>query len=275
MSKLPQPWSEGRVTVRPALMKVAVSPTAVGAAAVGAGIGILDHSAILAAVLASAGWAGRMVAGVVAGRRRERAARPHPAQLDPWSVPEPWRQLLQQAMSAQARFGQAVAAWPPGPTRDRLVALQPRVYQEVEQLGATARQGAAAAGWTGAMYAASRPSSAALAEEMRAVEADLARLADTGSERKAELTRREDALAAQLRAVHRAQQAEDEIQDRLRKAVARFDKTVTELLSVDAQRVAAEPSGVANALDELSDGITTLRDALAETSGPPTDTGTP
>mgnify|MGYP000320077299 CR=1 FL=1 len=41
---------------------------------VGAGIGVLDHSAIVAVVLGAVGWTGRMVAAVVARHRRDRAA---------------------------------------------------------------------------------------------------------------------------------------------------------------------------------------------------------
>ncbi len=252
-----------------------MSPTAVAATAAGAGIGVLSHSLVATVVLAVAGWTSRMVAAVVAGRRRARAARPHPAELDPWSVPEPWRQLLQQAMSAQTRFDQAVAAWPPGPTRDRLGALQPRLYQEVGQLGTLARQGAAAGGWTPAGYASGRPTSSARAEELGRIQAERARLGDTAGGRRAELDRQEEAVAAQLRAVHSAARAEAELHDRLRGAVARLDQTVTELLVVESSSVNVEPAGVGSALDELSDGISSLRAALTETSGTPPDGGTP
>ena len=275
VANLPEPLPRQPRPLHPALVRAAVSPTAVAATAVGAGIGVLDHSIVLTVVLAVTGWTGRMVAAVIAVRRRERAARPHPAQLDPWSVPEPWRQLLQQAMAAQTRFDQAVTAWPPGPTRDRLGALQPRLYQEVDQLGSLARQGAAAAGWTGAAYASGRPSPASLGEELSRVQGERARLGDTSSPRSAELARREEAVAAQLRAVHRAAQVEAELQDRLRAAVARLDQTVTELLAVDRSTAVVEPVGVSSALDELSDGITSLRAALTETTGTPPEGGTP
>lgn len=275
VSNLPEPVQPHRPAVHPALVRAAVSPTAVAAAAVGAGIGVLDRSAVVAAALAVVGWTGRMLAAVVGQRRRQRAARPRPAEMDPWSVPEPWRQLLQQALSAQTRFDQAVAAWPPGPTRDRLTELQPRVYQEVAQLGATARQGAAAAGWNGGTFPSGRPSSGELKDELARIQADRVRLGDSSPARSAELGRREEAVAAQLRSVHRAQQAQAAIHDRLRLAVARLDETVTDLLTVEIGAVGQEPSGLSSALDELSDGITTLRAALTETTGTPPESGTP
>ncbi len=270
MANLPEPLNPSppeRRPLPPALAKAAVSPPAIAALAAGAVIGILAGSVAAGVAAAVVLWVVRMVVALIMLRRRERAARPHPAELDPWSVPEPWRQLLQQALAAQTRFDQAVAGWPPGPTRDRLTALQPRVYQEVGQLGALARQGAAAAGWTGAMFAPGRPSAASLSGELKQVQAERARLGDTASGRAADLARREEALAAQLRALNRAEQAGSELQDRLRRAVARLDETVTELLVLQAPAEMSEPIGVATALDELSDGITSLRAALTETSG--------
>src|SRR5581483_6712293 len=129
----------------PSVVRATVSPTAVALAAAGAGIGVLDHSVILAVVLAAAGWTGRMAAAVIARMHRDRAAQPRPAALDPWSVPEPWRQLLHQAMDAQARFDQAIADWPSGPIRDRLGYLQPRLWNDVAQVGGIANRGAALA----------------------------------------------------------------------------------------------------------------------------------
>lgn len=279
MANLPEPLpsrSPARRPLPPAMLKAAVGPTAVAVTAAGAGIGILDHSIPLAVALAVTGWVSRMVVAALTWRRRERAARPHPAELDPYSVPEPWRQLLQQALAAQSRYDQTVSNWPSGPTRDRLTTLQPRVYEEVAQLGALARQGAAAGGWTGATFASGRPTPAALGEELERVQAERVRLGEDAPARAAELLRREEALAAQLRAVHRADQVAAEIQDRLRRALARLDETITELITVQAPAAAADPVGVTSALDELSDGITSLRAALTETSGPAApEAGTP
>lgn len=271
MPNLPEP--RRREPPQPALLKAAVSPTAVAAVAAGALIGLLAHSVVLAVLLAVCAWGVRMVAAAV--RRRAGAGRPHPARLDPWSVPEPWRQLLQQALAAQNRFDQTVSGWPPGPTRERLEALQPRVYQELAQLEATARHGAAAAGWTGARIAPGRPGREALTAELKSVQAERARLAGSAPGRAAELDRREEAVAAQLRAAHRADQAEAELHDRLSRAVARLDETVSELLVMEAPATVVEPTGVSSALDELSDGVSALRAAIAETAGTPPDTGTP
>ncbi len=88
-----------------------------------------------------------MAAGMFARARRQRAAQPKPAELDPWSVPEPWRQLLQQALNAQSRFDQAIQDWSPGPIRERLTGLQPRLWADVEDIGTIARRGAGLSAW--------------------------------------------------------------------------------------------------------------------------------
>ena len=262
-------------------MRAAVSPTAIAAAAVGAGIGVADHSVIVAVILAVAGWGTRMGAAVVGTRRRARAAAPRPAALDPWSVPEPWRQLLGQAMGVQARFDHTVAAWPPGPIRDHLRDLQPRVWAEVDGLGAMARRDAAAAGWTGAAVAPGGATSEQMSEELRRVQADRAALPPAATGRAADLARREEALAAQLRARHDAAQVAAAAQDRLRSALARLDAAVTDLIgTADAatggpDRTGPGPAGVASALDSLSDELGSLRAAIAETAGPDPGPGAP
>ena len=215
-----------------------------------------------------------MTAAVVAKRRKEQAALPRPADIDPWSVPEPWRQLLHQALAAQSQFDRVLADWPPGPTRDRLEGLRPRVYSEVRDLGALARQGAAVQGWTGAAVTPGRPDPDQLGAELDRLRAERTRVSGSAPKRAAELLRREEALAAQLRALRRGQSASDAMQDRLRHAVAQLDQTVTDLVTLDPGG-GSEPVGVNAALDELSDGISTLRAALTETASTPPDRGTP
>ena len=286
MANLPEPvpgraLEPRRPSFSPSLVRAAVSPTAIAAAAVGAGIGVADHSVIVALILAVGGWGARMGAAVVGGRRRARAATPRPAVLDPWSVPEPWRQLLGQAMGVQARFDHTVADWPPGPIRDHLMELQPRVWAEVGGLGAMAQRDAAAAGWNGASVAPGGATSEQLSEELRRVQADRAALPPAATGRAADLARREEALAAQLRARHNSAQAATAAQDRLRAALSRLDAAVTDLISTAADASAGPgrpgigPAGVASALDGLSEELSSLRSAIAETAGPAAGPGPP
>ncbi len=258
MPNLPEPVRH------PSTVRAAVSPTAIAAGAVGAGIGVLDHSVIVAVILGAGFWSARMAAGIFARARRQRAARPKPAELDPWSVPEPWRQLLKQALNAQSRFDQAIQDWPSGPIQERLADLQPRVWANVEDIGTIARRGAALSAWVSGIPASGRPTAAELGQQLRQTEAERQRLAGRSASRDASLARTEEAIAAQIRAVHNSSEAESVVLDRLRVVVARLDETVTSLLVLGAGGGEAQADSATASLDEINDEITALLGGLAE-----------
>jgi hypothetical protein len=251
----------------PSTVRAAVSPTAIAAAAIGVGIGVLAQSLIVAVILGVGFWSVRMAAGVFVRRRRRRAAEPKPAQLDPWSVPEPWRQLLQEADNAQSRFNNAVKDWPPGPIRERLTDMQPRLWANVGDIGTIARRGAALSAWVSGVPATGRPTSTQLAEQLRQTEAERQRLAGRSTSRDASLARTEEAIAAQIRAMHNASEAESVVLDRLRVVVARLDETVTSLLVLGAGGGEAQADSATASLDEINDEITALLRGLAEATG--------
>ncbi len=267
------PWggrSLGRVpnlpepVLHPSTVRAAVSPTAVAATAIGVGIGVLAQSIILAVILGVGFWSVRMMVGAFARARRRRAAQPKPAQLDPWSVPEPWRQLLRQADNAQSRFDNAVKDWPPGPISERLTDLQPRLWSDVEDIGTIARRGAALSAWVSGVPATGRPSPKQLAEQLRQTEAERQSLAGRSASREASLARTEEAIAAQIRAVNSASEAESLVLDRIRMVVARLDETVTSLLVLGAGGGEAQADSVTASLDQINDEVTALLRGLAE-----------
>jgi hypothetical protein len=258
------------VVRHPSVVRAAVSPSAVALAAGGVAIGLgAAHSVVLAVVLGLLGWSARMAAAVASRARKTKQAKLKPAQLDPWSVPEPWRQLVKQALAAQTRFDQAVAEWPPGPMRDRLESLRPQLYEDVEQVGLAARRGAALSGWSPAGSAVSgRPSAAELSDQLRRTEAELSAAGGATSERQAALARREEALAAQLRAVHSAEQATALTHDRLQLIVARLDEAVTSMLLLGVEATGAGATDtLAASLDSVMDEITALHQGLADATG--------
>ena len=255
--------------MRPTLVRAAVSPTAVAATALGAGIGVIDQSVVLAVVLAVAGWGGRMVAAVVARTRRDAKARPRPAELDPWSVPDPWRQLVHQALASQGRFDQALRDWPDGPIRDRLDGLRPHFYADVAAVGVIAKKGAAMLGWTGATQDTSRPSADQLRHELTRVQTERRALASAQSGRAVELVRAEEAIAAQLRSLVQAETAANEVHSQLRFIVARIDETVTSVLILSTDTAAhTGTDDVAAALASLNDELMALHAGLDEARAP-------
>ena len=93
-------------------------PAPSGRAAGGVVVGLLLSSVVLAVVLGAAAWA-RPDGGCVVDAGPPPAGGPsQPAELDPWSVPQPWRGLVSQAPDAQSRFDQAVDGWPAGPIKE-------------------------------------------------------------------------------------------------------------------------------------------------------------
>lgn len=75
------------------------------------------------------------------GRRRRRRA----PRIDPFGVGEPWRQLVQGALQARARYQRAVSGVPPGPLRERLGDIARRVDEVTQECWRLAQRGDALA----------------------------------------------------------------------------------------------------------------------------------
>src|ERR1700722_1558511 len=173
----------------PSVVRAAVSPSAVVVTAAGAGIGLLadPHTAILAVVLGAGAWLGRMAVAVVRSRRPRRGL--PVVTIDPFAVAEPWRQYVRDALAARQRFDAALAQWPAGPQRDRLVMLQPRLWQGTYEGWAVAHRGAALGATTAGSAATglARPSAGQLSRDLQRVQAERQRTPP--SDRQAALAR--------------------------------------------------------------------------------------
>jgi hypothetical protein len=257
-------------------MRAAVSPSAAIVTAAGVGIGLSEHSVVLAVVLGAGAWLGRMaVAVAAAGRRRRKGQRPT-ADVDPWAVPEPWRQYVRQALASRQRFDQTVAQLPPGPVRDRLLVLQPRLWGATEEVWSVARRGSTLGGSTSGNALGGAPASVeALSTELRRVQAE--RAVASPSDRSVALARSEEAIAAQLRAAHRAQEVKAQMLDRLRLLTAGLDDVVTRVLELSLAQAAGGADGSSEAatgsVDALAEEITALQQGLQEASEASTGAG--
>jgi hypothetical protein len=239
----------------PSVVRAAVSPSAVIVTAAGVGIGLAAQSVVLAVVLGAGAWLGRMAVAVWRSKRKRK--RLPVVTIDPYAVPEPWRQYVREALGARQRFDQTVAEWPAGPLHDRLVALQPRVWQATDEVWAIAQRGAALSGTLrGVPVASARPTTSQLSAELRRVQAEQQQTAP--SDQQAALARSEEAIAAQLRAAHRAEAAQGELLDRLRVLTARLDEAVTQLLELGLDQ-----SGNEGALDRVAGSVDALVDEIA------------
>ncbi len=247
--------------VRRAVARAAVSPSAIVLALAGVGIGLLAQSIVLAVVLGVGAWLARLAFAALRARRKGR--RLPTVTIDPYAVPEPWRQYVRQALTARQRFDAALATWASGPLRDRLLTLQPRLWEGVNEVWLVAQRGAALGG---TVAGRGQPSVAALSGELRQVQAERQRT--PSSERQQTLARTEEAIAAQLRAAHRTEEAKGEVQDRLRLLTARLDEAVTQLLELGLQQGGGPVEGSAEAatgsVDALLDDIAALHEGLRE-----------
>ena len=252
--------------IRQAVRRAAVSPSALVLAAAGVGIGLLAQSVVLAVVLGVGAWFARLVFAALRARRRR--PRLPAVTIDPYAVPEPWRQYVRQAQSAQQRFDSSVATWSAGPLRDRLIQLQPRLAAGVNEVWVVAQRGAALGGTAAGSghLSVAQPSVVQLSTELRRVQAEQQRT--RGSDRQQALARSEEAIAAQLRAAHRTEEAKNEVLDRLRLLTARLDEAVTQLLELGLEQaggsVEVSADAATGSIDALLDDIGALHEGLRE-----------
>jgi hypothetical protein len=278
----PVPASASPAEIRQAVRRAAVSPSALVLAAAGVGIGLLAQSVVLAVVLGVGAWFVRLVFAALRARRRR--PRLPAVTIDPYAVPEPWRQYVRQAQSAQQRFDSSVATWSAGPLRDRLIQLQPRLAAGVNEVWVVAQRGAALGGSAAGsgLPSVAQASVVQLSTELRRVQAEQQRT--PGSDRQRALARSEEAIAAQLRAAHRTEEAKNEVLDRLRLLTARLDEAVTQLLELGLEQAGGSDDVSADAatgsIDALLDDIGALHEGLREAgaaaaNADPTGTASP
>ena len=118
----------------PPVARAVTSPLGILALGAGASIGILSGGGIIGAVvLGLLGWAGRVGAAI------PRA--PKDARIDPFTLAEPWRRYVTDALQARTRFHDSVNAAREGPMRDRLREIESRVDTGVQEVWRIARRG--------------------------------------------------------------------------------------------------------------------------------------
>jgi hypothetical protein len=251
----------------PSVARAAVSPSAVVVTGVGIAVGFAIGLPGLGAIaLGIVCWAARV--GVAAGRagRRRRADQPEP--IDPYAVPEPWRSFVQEAVTAQARFGQTVERCQPGPLQDRLREVVVRVGDGVRECWRAAHLGASIS----AVLAGLDP--AAISRQLRDVQ-DERRRAGRSPASPDPRDQTEAALAGRLQAARRMEATVQRTTDRLRVLTAQLDEAVAE--AVQLSLASGDPSGaqpIAGSVESVVGEIESLRRAMEEAEGTPV-TGTP
>ena len=240
----------------PPVARAVTSPGAILALGAGAGIGILAGGGVIGAVvLGLLGWAGRI--GVAIPRA------PRDARIDPFTLAEPWRRYVADALQAKTRFQQAVGGARPGPLRDRLREIQARVDTGVQEVWRIARRG------HDLVDARRQVDPGAIEEEIAAVHARPAATVPGSTEE-----RTLESLNAQLATAHRIDGVIADADSRLRLLNARLDEAAARTieLSVQANDV-ADLGGLGDDVDQMVDEMEALRQAIEETGGAATVAG--
>src|SRR6266496_2447178 len=104
-----------------------MSPAGILAAGAGAAVTIAAGLPVAAALVVGAGaWGVRVMAAMGTGR-------PRGDRIDPFTLQEPWRRAVQDAVAARARFREAVGRTQPGPLQDTLQGIAGQMDTLVEE----------------------------------------------------------------------------------------------------------------------------------------------
>ena len=235
----------------PQVAKAIVSPSGIVLAGVAAAAVILSPAAVVLAVPAAvAAWAARVALAVPRGRQQER--------IDPFTLSEPWKQYVREALQAQSRFDSVVRSADTGPLRDRLAEIGARIADGVRECWRIARRGDAL---EDALTALDVPSTQ---RELAAVEREQARQGAPGSS----LEGTAQSLRAQLSSAQRMAAVANEARDRLRLLDARLDEAVARATELSLQTGNdVDLRGLGTDVDRLVEDMEALRSALEETEG--------
>lgn len=236
----------------PPVARAMTSPLGIILAGFGAAVGFVATGGVLpAVVLGAAAWAGRVAVAVPRD--------PTATRIDPFTVNEPWRRAVQDALQARTRFREAIDEAQSGPLKDRLVEIGGRIDDGVDEAWRVARQGQVL------VQARRRIDTAEAQRELAEVEGRVAEPWAKGSA----LEKTMASLQAQLASAERLDSTIAEAKDRLRLTNARLDEAVARAveLSVAAHDV-AELQGLGDDVDALVTDLEALRLGLEEVQRP-------
>jgi len=235
----------------PAVARAVTSPSAVLLAGAGMSAAILGGLPLAAAaVVGVLAWGARVALSIPRAPREER--------IDPFTVGEPWRNFVADALQARSRFEQTVTRARPGPLRDRLVDLGVRLDDGVRECWRIARQG------DGLHSALGQLDIDQVRQELVDVQSELER--SPASERPS-LERAEAAVRSQLASAERIARVSRDAGTRLRVLNAQMDEAVARAveLSVTAGD-GSDLSPLSADVESLVGELESLRLALEETA---------
>jgi hypothetical protein len=235
----------------PPVARAITSPLAILAIGAGAGAGVLLGGGVIGAVVAGlVAWGARVAAAIPRAAKGER--------IDPFTLSEPWRHYVQDAMQAHNRFKEAVRSARAGPTRDRLAEIDERVSTGVEEVWRIARRG------HDLVDARRRLDPDDIRREIAATEAN----AEQAWASEETIERTMEALNAQLSTVERLERVIADADSRLRLLNARLDEAAARTIELSVQAAGASDLGLlGNDVDSMVQEMEALRQAIEEIGG--------
>jgi hypothetical protein len=208
---------------------------------------------VAALPLGLATWAGKVALAIPRSRRGER--------IDPFTLKEPWRRYVQEALQARNRFDEAVGRTRAGPLRDHLADIAARMQTGVEESWLIAKRGQI-------LVEARRGIDLADVERQLA-EVTGAQGPGAGGSGSADpsLARVAQSLEAQRATAERLDRVITQAHSELRMLDARLDEAVARTLELSAHATAdSAVEGLGTDVDTLVTEMESLRQALEETS---------
>ncbi len=235
----------------PAVARAVTSPSAVLLAGAGMSVAILAGVPLVAAAAVGAlAWGARVAMAVPRSPRAER--------IDPFTVGEPWRHFVTDAIQARAEFERTVSRARPGPLRDRLVQLGLRLDDGVRECWRIARQGDVLQAALGQLDIGR------VRQDLAQVQSELARC--PAGER-VSLERAEAAVRSQLASAERIEKVSRDAGTRLRVLNAQMDEAVARAVELSVTAAdGSDLSPLSADVESLVGELESLRLALEETA---------
>ncbi len=242
----------------PPVARAMTSPSGILLAGVGASLAIATGLPLAAApAIAVAAWGARVLAAVPKAKPEER--------IDPFTLPEPWRSSVVEALKAQVRYQSAVAAADAGPIRTRLEAIGERIDDGIHEAWRIARRGAQL------VVAREGIDADAARRELARVEADADATWAAGSN----IERTAQALRSQIETAERLDTVLSDVRSQLQLLDARLDESVARAIELSVRVGDVDDLvGIDADVDGLVHEMEALRLALEETSRPTGGPGT-
>lgn len=231
------------------------SPSAILSLGAGAAVGIVATAPVSAplAVL------GALAGGVIGVGVRLAVALPKAEpvdKIDPFTVAEPWRAPVIDAMKARTRFAQAVKTFRDGPLKANVMAVDSRLDDAVNECYRVAKRGEMVSG-------------ARRGINDREVAAELARAqAGTDGGTSAETReRRVASLQSQLESAARMDALIASTRDQLLLLNSRLDEAVTRAIELSVSNQSDGVGELGSDVDHIVDDLQTLRLAMEDVEG--------